>query len=74
MSVNTIILDWAGTTVDFGCMAPVEAFKKAFDNKNIQLTYDEIRQPMGPCWRARSCGRAENCRTVRVPRNCSKTD
>lgn len=47
MSVNTIILDWAGTTVDFGCMAPVEAFKKAFDNKNIQLTYDEIRQPMG---------------------------
>lgn len=47
MSVNTIILDWAGTTIDFGCMAPVEAFKKAFDNKNIQLTYDEIRQPMG---------------------------
>lgn len=47
MSVNTIILDWAGTTVDFGCMAPVEAFKKAFENKKIELTYEEIREPMG---------------------------
>ncbi|MGP5429849.1 phosphonoacetaldehyde hydrolase [Enterococcus malodoratus] len=47
MSVNTIILDWAGTTVDFGCMAPVAAFKKAFENKNIELTSEEIRKPMG---------------------------
>lgn len=47
MSVNTIILDWAGTTVDFGCMAPVEAFKKAFENRDIELTYEEIRKPMG---------------------------
>lgn len=47
MSVNTIILDWAGTTVDFGCMAPVHAFKKAFSNKNIELTNQEIRKPMG---------------------------
>lgn len=47
MSVKTIILDWAGTTVDFGCMAPVAAFKKAFDNKNIPLTDEEIRKPMG---------------------------
>lgn len=47
MSVNTIILDWAGTTVDFGCMAPVYAFKKAFERKNIELTTEEIRKPMG---------------------------
>lgn len=47
MSINTIILDWAGTTVDFGCMAPVEAFKKAFEDKSIELTYEEIRKPMG---------------------------
>ncbi|MGG5370832.1 phosphonoacetaldehyde hydrolase [Enterococcus sp. AZ196] len=47
MPVNTIILDWAGTTVDFGCMAPVEAFKKAFEEKGIQLTDREIRKPMG---------------------------
>ena len=47
MSVKTIILDWAGTTVDFGCMAPVNAFKKAFENKQIELTNEEIRKPMG---------------------------
>lgn len=47
MSVKTIIFDWAGTTVDFGCMAPVIAFKKAFDEKGITLSLDEIREPMG---------------------------
>lgn len=47
MSVKTIIFDWAGTTVDFGCMAPVIAFKKAFAEKGITLTLDEIREPMG---------------------------
>ncbi|NSN06871.1 phosphonoacetaldehyde hydrolase [Enterococcus faecalis] len=47
MSRKTVILDWAGTTVDFGCMAPVEAFKKAFKNKKIELTDEEIRKPMG---------------------------
>ncbi|MGM0212517.1 phosphonoacetaldehyde hydrolase [Enterococcus sp. AZ109] len=47
MSVNTIIFDWAGTTVDYGCMAPVMAFKNAFLEKGIELTFDEIRGPMG---------------------------
>ncbi|EOH87679.1 phosphonoacetaldehyde hydrolase [Enterococcus pallens] len=47
MSVKTIIFDWAGTTVDFGCMAPVIAFKKAFAEKGITLSLDEIREPMG---------------------------
>lgn len=47
MSVKTIIFDWAGTTVDFGCMAPVIAFKKAFAEKGITLTLNEIREPMG---------------------------
>ncbi|WP_165004810.1 MULTISPECIES: phosphonoacetaldehyde hydrolase [unclassified Enterococcus] len=45
--IKTVILDWAGTTVDFGCMAPVHAFKNAFLEKNIQLTDKEIREPMG---------------------------
>ncbi|HAQ1137126.1 TPA: phosphonoacetaldehyde hydrolase, partial [Enterococcus faecium] len=25
--IKTVIFDWAGTTVDFGCMAPVHAFR-----------------------------------------------
>lgn len=47
MTIKTIIFDWAGTTVDFGCMTPVMAFKNAFLEKGINLTLDEIREPMG---------------------------
>ena len=28
--ITTIILDWAGTAVDYGCFAPVDAFAAAF--------------------------------------------
>lgn len=47
MTIKTIIFDWAGTTVDFGCMTPVMAFKNAFLEKEIHLTLDDIREPMG---------------------------
>ena len=40
--ITALILDWAGTTVDFGSFAPtqifVEAFRQAFD---IELTLEE---------------------------------
>ena len=45
--VSAIILDWAGTTVDYGCFAPVNAFIKAFEEYGITPTMDETRQPMG---------------------------
>jgi phosphonoacetaldehyde hydrolase len=45
--VECIIMDWAGTAVDFGCFAPVEAFMKAFEEKGIRPTDAEIRLPMG---------------------------
>lgn len=47
MTIKTIIFDWAGTTVDFGCMTPVFAFKHAFLEKGIELTMEAIRRPMG---------------------------
>jgi phosphonoacetaldehyde hydrolase len=40
-------MDWAGTTIDFGCFAPVNAFIKAFEEINIQITTSEVRIPMG---------------------------
>jgi phosphonoacetaldehyde hydrolase len=40
-------MDWAGTAVDFGSFGPVEAFIKAFEEKNIRLSVEEVRQPMG---------------------------
>ena len=29
--IKAIVLDWAGTTVDFGSIAPVAAFRRAFE-------------------------------------------
>ena len=31
--VQAIIMDWAGTTVDFGSMAPIRAFQNLFAEK-----------------------------------------
>ena len=40
-------MDWAGTAIDFGCFAPVNAFVKAFEEINICITTEEVRIPMG---------------------------
>lgn len=45
--VQAVILDWAGTTVDFGSLAPVAAFTKLFATQGIDLSLDEARGPMG---------------------------
>lgn len=45
--IEAVIFDWAGTTVDYGCMAPMQAMQKAFAEENIAVTLDEIREPMG---------------------------
>lgn len=45
--IEAVIFDWAGTTVDFGSMAPVESFAQAFREHKIEVTNDEIRKPMG---------------------------
>ena len=45
--INCVIFDWAGTTVDYGCFAPVAAFVNAFNDINITVTAEEVRKPMG---------------------------
>lgn len=45
--VEAVIFDWAGTTVDYGCFAPVQAFAKVFKNAGIDPTMEEVRGPMG---------------------------
>lgn len=45
--IKTVIFDWAGTTVDYGCFAPVQAFAEAFRAYGIEPTIQEIREPMG---------------------------
>ena len=45
--IECVIFDWAGTAVDFGCFAPVNAFLKAFGDIGIHITEAEVRIPMG---------------------------
>ena len=47
MKFDGIIFDWAGTTVDYGCFAPVQAFVEAFEENGITPTLEEVRKPMG---------------------------
>lgn len=47
MKIEGIIFDWAGTTVDFGCMAPVRAFMDSFKGCGVPVTEEETRKPMG---------------------------
>ena len=45
--VEAAIFDWAGTTVDYGCFAPVQAFADVFEHHGVKPTMEETRAPMG---------------------------
>ena len=44
---DLVIFDWAGTMVDFGCRAPVEALGAAFAQKGVDLDEAMARADMG---------------------------
>src|SRR5271154_5460579 len=44
---DLVILDWAGTMVDFGCLAPVSALLGAFGQRGVIITEQEARRDMG---------------------------
>jgi phosphonoacetaldehyde hydrolase len=46
-TIKAAIFDWAGTTVDFGSRAPIQAFKRLFEDEGIDTTEAECRAPMG---------------------------
>ncbi|NQE62572.1 phosphonoacetaldehyde hydrolase [Caulobacter sp. RHG1] len=45
--ITAVIFDWAGTVIDFGCMAPVVAFRAAFAETGFEISEAEAREPMG---------------------------
>lgn len=45
--IECIIMDWAGTSVDYGCFAPVAAFMESFKAIGIEVTAAETRAFMG---------------------------
>jgi phosphonoacetaldehyde hydrolase len=45
--VEAVLLDWAGTTLDFGCLAPAVVFVEVFRRKDVPISMEEARAPMG---------------------------
>jgi phosphonoacetaldehyde hydrolase len=45
--IEAVLLDWAGTTMDFGCMAPAVVFVEVFKRQDVPIDMAEARAPMG---------------------------
>jgi phosphonoacetaldehyde hydrolase len=45
--LKAVILDWAGTTVDFGSFAPTAVFIRLFESRGVPITIEQARRPMG---------------------------
>lgn len=50
-TIQAVIFDWAGTTIDYGSLGPMGVFVEVFARFGIDLTIAEARGPMGlPKW------------------------
>jgi phosphonoacetaldehyde hydrolase len=47
MTIRAVVFDWAGTMVDFGCQAPVQALVDAFAARGVTLSAQDARRDMG---------------------------
>jgi phosphonoacetaldehyde hydrolase len=45
--VKLAVFDWAGTTTDYGCYAPVVVFVEVFKSRGVEITVEQARRPMG---------------------------
>ena len=45
--LKAVLLDWAGTTMDYGCYAPAVVFIEVFKRQGVEITIEEAREPMG---------------------------
>ncbi len=45
--LQAVILDWAGTTLDYGCYAPAVVFIAVYKEQGVPITIEEARAPMG---------------------------
>lgn len=50
--LKAVIVDWAGTVVDYGSLAPMGAFVETFAEFGVAISIDEARGPMGMAKRA----------------------
>ena len=66
--VSCVVFDWAGTTVDFGCFAPLGAFMRVFEEAGAAITAEEARVADGAAEarpRARTAQTAASLRALR---------
>jgi len=45
--LQAVILDWAGTAVDYGSFAPTAVFLRLFEEQGVQITAEDARSGMG---------------------------
>lgn len=46
-TIRAVVFDWAGTVIDFGSRAPIEAMLAAFETVGFAVSEKEARRPMG---------------------------
>jgi len=64
--LNMIVLDWAGTTVDYGSMAPVKTLTELFSRAGMPITESEARRDMG-------LPKKDHIRNILLARNGNET-
>ncbi|HEO69929.1 MAG TPA: phosphonoacetaldehyde hydrolase [Candidatus Hydrogenedentes bacterium] len=45
--LKAVILDWAGTTMDYGCFAPAVVFIEVYKRHGVEISMAQARGPMG---------------------------
>jgi phosphonoacetaldehyde hydrolase len=45
--ITAVVFDWAGTTVDYGSLAPVRTLQRLFAGRGVMVTEEEARRDMG---------------------------
>ncbi len=63
VQIKAAIFDWAGTTIDYGSLAPMRVFVEIFKRRGVEIAIEEARGPMG---RAKHEHIAEVCKLPRV--------
>jgi len=46
-ALKAVILDWAGTAVDYGSFAPTAVFLRLFESRGMKITAEDARSGMG---------------------------
>ena len=45
--IQAVVLDWAGTALDYGSRAPAFVFQEVFRQRGVPITVAQAREPMG---------------------------